>query len=94
MPTLPVREHLEELKQGLTCFFMRLREGSMDTLVFERAKKRFGRGVILTVALPAHAHDNPRLLHRLAIRSAGGWTPSVRVMEQFPWRTAARPCHA
>src|SRR5258708_101160 len=71
MPSLPMIKHLQELKQGLPCFFMRAGECSMHTLVFKRTKKRFGCGVIVVVTLPTHAHDNLRLFQCLARGAAG-----------------------
>src|SRR5260221_3414661 len=65
----------------------------MDTLVFERTKKGFGYSVIVTVAFPAHAHHNPRVLQCLTIRMAGVLASPVRVMEQFPCYAAARQRH-
>jgi hypothetical protein len=70
MPSLPMRKHLQELKQGLPCFFMR-GECSMRTLVLKRTKKRLGRGGIVAVPLPTHAHDHLRLFPCLARGAAG-----------------------
>src|ERR1700687_5254348 len=67
MPALPIIKHLQVLKQRLSCFCMRLVEGSMDTLVFERAKKGCGGGIIVTIAFPTHTYDDLRLLQHLVI---------------------------
>ena len=60
---------------------MRPIPGAMHALVFERAQKGLGRGVIVTVARSTHAYNHSSLLQHLTIRMTGLLTASVRVVE-------------
>lgn len=52
-------------------FLLRLVDRSMDTFIFDRPKKGFGHGIVVTIALPAHARRNLHLFKYLAIGTYG-----------------------
>src|SRR5436853_4360086 len=82
MQPLPIIEHLDKLEHLRTGFLPRVVIPVMDQLILERTKEALDHGVVITVALAAHAGHEALLGQDLLIGPAGIECPLIRVMDQ------------
>ncbi|MBT9173427.1 MAG: hypothetical protein DDT21_01828 [Syntrophomonadaceae bacterium] len=94
MPTLAVVEYLYILKNSSPGFFPSPELSQMDQLVFDRAEKGLCSGVVVAVALAAHAAKHTVLGQYSLIILAAVLDPTIRMVDKaylrmadaFKWR--------
>jgi len=82
MQPLPIIEHLDELEHLRPRVLTGVVVALMDELILQRAEEAFDLCVVVAVAFPTHAGDEPGLLHQSLIRLTRIQRPLIGVMNQ------------
>src|SRR5437660_637068 len=82
MQPLPIIEHFDELKHLRLGLLPRVVVPLMRQFVFERTEEALDDGIVVAVALAAHAGHETGLLHQPLVRHAGVQRALIGVMDQ------------
>lgn len=93
MTTNAIVKTLQVFKDGLPGFLPRGEPHAINALPFERAKKAFHGGIVVTVACSAHADQDASLQESALISMTGVGAALVRVQEHFGRRITTKQSH-
>ena len=82
MPSLPIVEDLDVVKQICSCLRARPIPPAVDTLPFQRREEALHAGIVKTVGLAAHGTLNPVIDQEPLKGLARILAATIRVMEQ------------